>query len=223
VLQPYLYSEPAGRLGLRAAAGGLLIGGFLTLWTFANTRASSPDRYGTLFEFNPTARHEVTEFDAVRRLAQKGPDGKWAEETVTYKRLPGKDVAFGEGGDPARPYRPNTSGYMTVAVLVPEGDRKARFDAELDAKGVAYTPEKVFREAGGRRYVEVDVPGLVFAPSPWAAVGAVLLNAAHFGLWFVVLWLVMRYDAGSAAGGAAVLGLTTMLAVMPLLFGSNRP
>ena len=223
LVQPYLYSQVADRLGLRAAAGGLILGGFLTFWTYTNTRASSPDRYGTLLEFNPTARRDVTEFEAVRRLPQKGPDGKWAEETVAYKRLSGKGEAiFGEGGDAAKPYRPNTSGYMTAAVVVPDGAEKVRFDAELDARGQAYTGERVFVEAGGRRYVEIDLPGTVYAPSRWAAVGALLLNAAHFGVWFLVLWLVMRYEPGSAAGGTAVFGLATMVAVMPLLFGSNQ-
>lgn len=227
LIQPYLYSEAADRLPLRAAVGGLALGCFLTAWTFVNTRADSPDKFGTFFEFNPTASREVTEFDAVRRLNRKGPDGQWAEETVTFKRVPGREVGFGEGGDPAHRYTPNTSGFMTVAVLLPEpgGGTKTRFDAALDPKGQSYLAgsEKVFQEKGGRRYVEVDAPALVYAPSRWAALGALALNLAHFGLWFLVLWPVMRYEPGPALGGAVVFGLVTMLAVMPLLFNSNRP
>lgn len=225
LVQPYLFNQVADRLGLRAAAGGLILGTFLTGWVYVNTRATSPDRYGTLLEFNPTARRDVTEFDAVRRLPRQGPDGKWAEETVPYKRITGRnEVAFGEGGDSSKPYRPNTSTYMTAAVLVPDaGGDKVRYDAALDARGQAYTGDRVFVEAGGRRYVELDLPGTVYSPSRWAAIGALLLNVAHFGLWFLVLWLVMQYEPGAALGGAAALGLLTMLAVMPLLFGSNLP
>jgi hypothetical protein len=227
LLQPYLYSEQADRLPLRAAVGGLLIGGFLTFWAYVNTRADHPDKYGTFFEFSPTGTKDVAEFEAVRRVNQKGPDGQWKEETVAFKRSVGRAGAeFVAAGDPTQKYAPNAADYMTVAVLVPEaGGAKARFDAELDPRGQAYKPtvEKVFTEKGGRRYVEMGYPGVVYSPSRWAAIGAFLLNIAHFGLWFVVLWPVMRYGSGAALGGAAALGLVTMLAVMPLVFNTNRP
>lgn len=224
VLQPYLYSEVAERMPLRAAIGGVAIGAFLTFWTYANTRAEYLDKYGTLFEFTSTGTREISEFEAVRRLNRKGADGQWAEETVAFKRLPGRSGEFAEGGDPARKFLTNTASYMTIALLVPEGEGKARFEAELDRGGTAYrsSTEKVFRERGGRRYIETVAPGVVHAPSRWAMIAAILLNVLHFALWFAVFWPVMRFGSEAALGGAAVFGLVTMLMVMPLLFVANR-
>jgi hypothetical protein len=227
ILQPYLYSEAADRLPLRAAVGGLILGAFLTFWAYVNTRADHPDKYGTLFEFSPTGTKDVTEFEAVRRVNQKGPDGQWKEQTVAFKRVNGRNGAeFVETGDPTQKYQLNTASYMTIAVVVPEaGGAKTRFDAELDSRGQAYKSgaEKVYREKGSKRYVELGLPSTIYSPSTTAALLALLLNFLHFALWFAVLWPVMRYGSGAALGGAAALGLVTMLAVMPLLFNSNRP
>ena len=57
-LQSSLYNAPTTKLPIRAAIAAFLVGGFVTFWTFVNTRAESKDRYGTLFEFNPTSSHE---------------------------------------------------------------------------------------------------------------------------------------------------------------------
>jgi hypothetical protein len=112
---------------------------------------------------------------------------------------------------------------MTIALLVsdPSG-AKSRFHARLDKRGEAYSDDRVFLEQGGNRYIEIDSPHTIYAPSFWAGLAAILLNFMHFLIWFLVLWFVLQYDVGSALGGAFGLGLVTMLAVMPLLFDSNR-
>ena len=49
-----------------------------------------------------------------------------------------------------------------------------------------------------------------------------LLNLLLFVAWFVAFWPILRFTVGHALGLAAVMGLVTMLLVMPLLFKPNR-
>lgn len=231
VIQPYLYSEPADRLGLRSLVGGVVLALFLTGWAYVNTRAAHFGKYDTVLEFTPTDTRTIDGFEAVHRLDRKAADGAWAEETVAFVRTPGVDGRFVEAADPTQPFRINGSRggvpFMTVALRVtgPDGGSPARFDANLAADGATYrtrSEDVVFTEAGGSRYVEGRLPGVVYAPSLLAVIAAVTLNVIHFALWFVVFWPVLRYGSGLALGLAAGFGLMTMLTIVPLLFEENR-
>ena len=231
ILQPYLYSEPADRLGLRALVGGLILGVYLTGWAYINTRASHHGKYDTLLEFTPTDTRTIDEFEAVHRLNRKADDGTWVEENVAFVRQPGVTGRFVEAGDPTQTFQVNGSRggvqFMTVALMVggPDGGDPARFDANLSDDGATYrtrSEDVVFTQVGGSRYVESRVPGVVYAPSLLAVIIAILLNVIHLLLWFVVFWPVMRYSSGAALGLAAGFGLIAMVTFVPLLFEENR-
>lgn len=216
-LQSALYNAPATKLPIRAATAAFLVGGFLTMWTFINTRAESKDRYGTFFEFNPTASHEFTEFTAIRRDANK------KETSVAYKKVGG---TFVEAQDPTKPFKMSTADYLVAAVEIKDGDKPVRYEAAFDKNGnYANAATKRFTEVKGKRFLEfgnANVPTPVNAPSSGAFVGALALNALNFVVWFVALWPVLRYTVGHAVGGAAALGLFVMLLLMPLLFDKNK-
>jgi hypothetical protein len=224
-LQSSLYSELADRLPLRALVGALLLGGFITFWTYANTRAAGQDRYGTLFEFNPMTVTDLTEFDAVRRYrAAAGQEAP--EKTVAFKRTGGGRTApFVEVDDPSRPLNLTTADYVTIALEVKEGETKTRFDADLDDKGrYKSATNKVFRDKRGR-YIEfgqTNTPSPIYAPSRGAFAAAVGINVLNFVVWFVVFWPVMRFTLGHSLGLAVVFGGVTMLLLMPLLFEKNQ-
>lgn len=221
-VQPYLYGEPADRLPLRAAVGGLAVGCFLTVWVYANTRADRPDKYGTFFEFNPVGSTPVAAFEAVERSAAKGPDGTHPETTIAFKHPAARADGFVQAADPTKPYRVNTADSMVVAIVVAEPDgKKSRYDADLTDAGVYRTPDKIFREVGGSRFLEGGNPAVVYAPSTAAVVVAVGLNVFHFVLWYAVFWAGLRYGPGMALGLAAGFGLATMLIALPLLFEIN--
>lgn len=227
-LQPFLYSEPADRLGLRSLAGALVLSLFLTGWTYINTRASHQGKYDTLLEFKPTATREITEFQAVHRQNRKGDDGQWVEELVPFRRGVGR---FVETGDASRHFTVtgvrNGIQFMTVALLIPQsdgGDAK-RYDANLTPEGASFATraeEVIFTEKGGSRYVEAGLPGVVYSPSLFTVIVAMMLNGLHYAIWFVVFWPILRYTSGAALGLAFGFGLLTMLMVMPLLFEENR-
>src|SRR5207244_11702309 len=114
-----------------------------------------------------------------------------------------------------------------------KGEAKGRFEAELfvpdeakpgelrpwragDAAPPTFSREMVrtLREANGRRYIEfsqLGTPGSMQSPSRGAWVGVVLLNLAHFAVWFLVVWPILRFDCGVALGLAAGFCAATML------------
>jgi hypothetical protein len=225
-VQPYLFGQPVDRLGVRALVSGLLVGGFVAGWTYLNAGAVPEDKFGVIYEFNPTARTELESFDAVRWLPTKGPDGKYKEQTVAFKRVPCTEPPeFVEAKDPAKRFLVNTADYMTAALLVPvgPGGEKVRFDAVL--KDGRLDPQNDgYREVSGRRYIERrETPTPVNIPSPWAVIGALLLNLGAFVVWFVVFAPVLRYGLGLSLGLAAACGLFMMVVLMPLAFAQNRP
>lgn len=233
VAQGYLYGQPADRLPLRAVVAGLACGLFLTVWTYANTRASHPDKYGTVFEFTPTGTKEVSEFEAVRRYGKM--DGKTATWLLDEKGQPketttkytwqgeaggGKFVEAGTGKE----FRLNDANSLTLALLVPDDGKTVRFEAPVKDGVYATKKEEVrFEEQGGSRYIEGGRPRQMVVPSASAFALAVLLNVGHFVVWFLAFWLVLRFSAGHAALFVLVLGSVAMLVVMPLVFQMNTP
>ncbi|CAN5576979.1 hypothetical protein BH11PLA2_BH11PLA2_26330 [soil metagenome] len=243
IVQSYLYEQAAARLPLRALAGGIIAGLFLTYWVHLNTRADFKDKFGTLFEFNSTAMKPLDEFNVIRRYMTKDAEGKYREVTRPMSKIGSNYV---EGKDPTKPFKLATADYITVALEVPDGDTKARFDAELFVPDESkpgevrlvkpgetpadpkYSRETVrfFREVNGRRYIEFNqlgTPGSIQAPSRGAFIGALLLNFGHFVVWILIFWLVLRFSFGAAIGLGVGFGALTMLFVMPILFDRNRP
>jgi hypothetical protein len=227
--QGYLYNQPADQLPLRAAAAALLVATFLTVWCWIDRR--NPGKYDTFFEFAPYSTKEFSEFEAVRWTAVAGKlkqdeQGRLVETTAKFKRAPGgKAAAFVEEGS-GQPFKLNDSTMMTAALLVKpdEGADPVRFNADLK-KGSSvpqYTDERRFNEVNGSRYIMADQLGTLFVPSTGVVVAALLLNLAHFLVWFAAFWLILRFGWGHALGFATVFGLVTMLLVMPLLFKPNR-
>lgn len=239
-LQGYLYSEPAGRLPVRALVAGAVVGGFITLWTFVNTRASTENKYGTFFDFNPVGEKGVTAFEAVRRFPKMDERGRFTaegdEKTVAFKRKVGG--LAGEFVDAAgAPFKLTGSGmpetgrqYLTVALIVDEGDdRKTRFNARIDPRNPnSYAPvaggggNHQFVEERGSRHLDGDSPAVVYAPSRIAVFAALALNGLLFVAWFAAFGPVLRYSSGHALGLAAACGTATLLVLMPLLFKLNK-
>ena len=226
VLQGYLYSQPADKLPLRSLVAGLAVACFLCGWVYLNTHASHPDKYGTLFEMNPGSVAEVNEFEAVRLLAVKGPDGKPREATAKFRWQPtgGRD---GRGAfiDPGtnREFQRNTSDYQTVALLLPNADgSKARFDADLP--NGRYPPEGqefFFSEQSGGRHIYGSNLRLMVVPDTGALILAVLLNVLLFVIWFVAFWPILRFSIGHALGLTVLFGAVSLFILVPQLFVLN--
>jgi len=219
-LQGYLYSEPADKLPLRAIVAGLFVALFMTGWTYANTRASHKDKYGTLFEFAPGEVRPISEFEGVRRYNIKELDGKWREEMVKFTRPPGGNT-FYETNAPEKQFELSKSTYVYIALIVPDGDAKVRLETPVSEKFVYEDPERFYREPDGKRYLEGTDPQRMVIPSAGAYATALALNAGLFLVWLAAFWLVVRFSIGHSLGLTAVFGGIVLFVVMPLLFNSN--
>ena len=177
---------------------------------------------------------------------KKNETGEPAEKVAKFKRPAGnKSVPFKEDGT-GETFRLHTSASMTAAIVVSDADgNPVRFRAEMlvpnsggkpvpltpemqkdDPKGVVYAPSMKFVEEKGSRYVtgkQLDEhKGVMFVPSSGVVAVALLLNVGHFVVWFLAIWLLLRYGWGHALGFAVAAGLVTMLVILPLLFKPNR-
>ncbi len=235
--QGYLYQAPADRLPVRALGAAVLVGGFITMWVWIDKR--NPKKYDTFFEFSPYSTRPFNEFEAVRWLSLDGTklkadtNGQPVEVAVKFKRGTGaKSNLFLEEAT-GTAFQLNGVGksgesYMTAAIkLKPEPDTDAiRLNAKLkdDTRSAvkAYTPERVFVEEKGSRYVQADLLGVLFVPSTGTVVLALLLNLVHFLVWFAAFWLILQFTRGHAFALTTLFGLMTMLLVLPLLFKPNR-
>lgn len=230
VAQGYLYQAPADRMPLRALAGAVLVGLFLTVWVWIDQR--SPKRYDTFFEFAPYETKTFDEMEAVRWVSAGGklktdPSGNPVEVPVKFKKGQGakSNTFFEEGSND--PFQLNTASYMTAAIkLKPAPDAEAvRFDAVLSKDKKSYVNSvdgRRFVEAKGSRYVQADQLGVLYVPSTGTVFLALLINLLHFVAWFVAFWAILQFTRGHAFVLSVAFGLATMLLVMPLLFAPNR-
>ncbi len=223
-VQGALYNQPADRLPVRSLVAGLVVGAFLAGWTYLNTRASHKDKFGTILEFSAGYNRPVTEFSAVRRERFKDADGNPRERVVPYKlRAAAAGSAVFVDADTGKPFSRATSDYVTVALVVPDGDGPPiRLSAqERDGVYVLSGGEAVFREDGGARTMTTQNLGLMVVPSAAGAVLAVAVNVLHFAAWFVAFFPVLRFTAGHAVGLTAVVGGVSLFVLVPLLFNLN--
>jgi hypothetical protein len=232
IAQGYLYQQPASNLPIRAAVGAVLVALFLTFWVWLDQR--SPGRYDTLFEFAGETAQPFDEFEAARwhaNLVGKGykseADGKPAETRTAYKRKSAKSDSFSDLKGEAFVMNDSTSMTAALFVKTEEGGEPVRFDAEMKddpRTGLkSYLPGRQrFVEAGGSRHIWADQLGVMYVPNAGVVVVALLMNAILFVVWFAAFWPVLQFTWGHALGFTAILGLVTMLIVMPLLFKPNR-
>jgi hypothetical protein len=240
VAQGYLYQEPADRMPLRALAGAILVGLFITGWVMIDR--GTPRKYDTFFRFEPNETKEFTEFEAIRWVSTDGTklkqdeSGKPVEVVVKFKKGAGSRAnTFVEEGT-GQPFQLNSSGktgesYMTAAIRAKPGPdaEPVRFNAQLkddkrsSVRTYAAGIEGLrFVEENGSRFIQAHQLGAVYIPSTGAIILALFINLLHFVVWFIVFWPILQFTRGHSFVLMTVFALVTMLVVMPLLFDKNR-
>jgi hypothetical protein len=196
--QAYIYSEPAEQLYWRgpAAAGVLTL--FLGVWVFIDYR--SPGNYRTLAEFS------VSDTKVYEELWVPNAEG----DKVRYKRL----KSAGGGADYFREGERGKGNRLSgrpSEIIVKENDQESSF------KPVKTGDHVVYRDDKGREMKEGSL-GEVNVTRKGRLLGNLLLNALHLGVWFLCLWLLLRYQWPHALGLAVVLwGVLMLFGVPPLL------
>jgi hypothetical protein len=212
-VQGYLYENvtAAGELVWRAPAAGAALALFLALWCFLDYRGYTPSwplPYDSIFRVGLREEQPpVKEFVAVRQ----GQQQKYtARKTVRGGLGISRTEYVDEQGKPWS---------RSDAIIVKEGDNDVRFEAEKDEKG-NYKVEKGaslrYIDPRGRVMTE-DLPGQWSVTRTGLFFANVLLNGAHLAVWFLCLWLLLRFQWSHALGLAVVSWLVMTLVFVPMV------
>jgi hypothetical protein len=208
-IQGYLYSEPVGDIFWRGPAAAAALTAFFGFWCYLNYRAAAPNARELPYEtfFTSAATEDTTR--AVPEL--------WVEKAGTKTHYTRYTV---EGIPPRHEYRDAASKRFNhdkgvEAIIVKEGDPKeaheTRFIAQYDAG--KYTEE------GGKRYMSMDNFGPIYTPQPGRSRLMLLINVVHFAVWFLVVWLLLRFQWPHALGLAALFWLAMTMLIVPQILG----
>jgi hypothetical protein len=207
VLQAYIYSNPSPDLYWRAPLAAAVVTAFLGFWTMLDYRR--PGSFNTLFEFSARDDQAYDKFWSVKN--------KQEILYVSHKTGQGRTEYRDPQGKPW--VRSDTEGLVEAIVVEEPDGRKTRFVAETqDGKFSAKQGEPVrYREEGGKRIMTDQYIGKLSATRWGLVIGNILLNFGHFIAWFVVLWLLLRFQWPHAFGLALALWAMFMF-VLPALF-----
>jgi hypothetical protein len=212
--QGYFYTEGTEGIAWQAPTAGVIMAVFFTLWCWldvAGTGGALDVPYDTLFRFSPT----VDKFtDPVKELwvERKG------EKDLVHYQLTKKFVARNQvesryvATKTGRPY----AAQGVDAIIIQEGGQKTRLLPTEAPEGSFY---RDFVDDQGWVMKEYDNgPTGLLETFRWGRfILNIFLNVFHLVLWFVCLWLVLRFAWTHALGLAAVLWLVMTLSVLPML------
>jgi hypothetical protein len=210
--QGYIYSEPSPQLSWSAPVAGTALALFFALWCWIDYH--SPGRYTDLFHFSPREDHEpFTELWAV-----KGGNSirytltKDAQGQTDYRDQSGKPI-------PTHPDR----------ITVKEGGEEVIFEPERDANGnyktrtespLSLWPSRqkslLYHDASGREMSEGRL-GQLSTFHRGILLASIFLNTFHLALWFVCLWLLLRFQWSHALGLAVIFWLISTVLIVPTL------
>ena len=213
VLQSLLYESQADHLPVRALAAGLVVGGFLTFWIWIDSK--NPGRYETIFSFSSYDTEDAEFVDVVRKVGTEEVQSRYTKRSVGSRM-----TYFNEANQEFR--RADSEG-PAIAVIILDKDKHVRYSTKLDDKGNFPPGDVVYREEGGKRYIEgTTTIGRVYIPGFGKVVICLLLNFGQGVLWVLAFWLGTRFGTGHAVllGFGAWLIIT--LLALPVLFEKTR-
>jgi hypothetical protein len=202
--QGYIYSEPAPQLVWAAPVAGSALALFLAIWCIIDYK--SPGRYVSLFDFSARDDHEpFPELWAVRSTSTtRYTLTKDAQGRVEYLDRNGKPI-------PTHPDR----------IIVKEDGEEIAFEPERDANGnfkMRRGKSLLYYDARGRQMSEDNLGQL--STFRWGVLLAcAFLNFFHLALWFVCLWLLLRFQWSHALGLAVIFWLAMTVFGVPALLG----
>jgi hypothetical protein len=215
-VQGYIYTEPSPHLRWGAPVAGAILFGFYVLWCLlvvfaASTPSDIP--YDALHRFSP----RVDRFTAPPKdlwVVRKG--GK--EEHYIAKKFPrGQGLGVGyeyRSADTDRPW--NGNGVETIIFRPDDTELRLERVPEAQREQGAY---RDYVSSDGWTMTEYDT-GPTGIPSRFR-IGRFLMNMVlnfiHLALWFVCLWLLMRFMWSHALVAAFVLWIASTLIVLPML------
>jgi hypothetical protein len=219
-LQGLFYTEPPADLHWRSPAAAAVVGLFFTFWCYLayanpNEAATASGRvgpkYDTLFRFSPLEDTQFAELWVVR--------GEDTPKNRTHYNLSRDDQGHSVYLDDRRKQPPGHSD----EIIVMENGQEVHFKAERETTG----PNKgklLVQKGQSLRYLDdrgrvmsEDHVGHV-ATTRWGRLmGCLALNALQLVVWFLALWLLLRFQWLHALGLAVVLWLVMTVIVLPMM------
>jgi hypothetical protein len=200
--QGYIYSEPAPQLVWAAPVAGSALALFFALWCIIDYK--SPGRYVSLFDFSARDPHEpFSELWAVK--------GTNTTRYTPIKDARGHAEYLDRNGKPV-PTHPDR-------ILVKEDGEEITFEPERDANGnfkIRPGNPLLYYDSQGRQMRENNLGQLsTFRSGIFLA--CLFLNFFHLALWFVCLWLLLRFQWSHALGLAVIFWLVMTVFGVPAL------
>jgi hypothetical protein len=207
--QGYLYTQPVEQLYWRAPAAGSAITFFLIIWITIDYRAVKNDPkahspYAPIgYTWSPPQTN-IAPFQTLFVPPENNPKGEPKEYTRTKAASGPDEYRHGQERIPGRPAK----------VIIDENGEKSVFEPDRDEKGHFKTGKGLplyYRDDKGRVLEEIT-----FNPVQSYRVGPMILglflNAMFFLVWFICMWLLLRYQLWHA------IGLTVAMSAVMLLF-----
>jgi hypothetical protein len=226
--QGYIYTEPSAGIFWQApVAAALLMIGY-TIWcaSIVFSAKASPANlpYDALHRFSP--KEDMAELDgkppkniwAIKLDRRKtGPDKDGEVVPYELKRGPRGEFIYMSKVGKAHAWQPD--GVIAIEIEKPDGS-KQRYD-------LIPTEESANREFVSKDgWVITELPGAGGGPGVvpykfrWGRWFVNLFfNFGHFVVWFLGLWVILRFQWSHALGFAVVMWLAATLIFLPLLLG----
>lgn len=213
-IQGYIYSEAAESMHWRGVAAGAIMTTFFASWCFLNYR--DPGAYDPLFNFNPSTTKQYDSIVSVKRVGEE-------TQNITYTlRKAGHTSQYRDSLN--RPWKRGDSDGIVEAIEVEDKERgvKIRFLADATPDGQFKTIPARYVEEGGRRVI-LENTNFIVETTRWGVVVLyVVLNVLHLILWFVCMWLILRFLFSHALGLAFVFWLAFTVIILPMLLDQAR-
>lgn len=211
-VQGYIYTQPAPQLVWAAPAAGVVLAGFLAWWCYLV--ASSPEArpedipYDTIFRFSPRVemvKKPVRELWAIKKN----------DEKVHYIFHPSAQMGAAQYKDTTSQRPWNSNGVK--AIEIKHDGETYRFEEVKVTQGEF--PQFVNDKGWRMKVFESGPTGIpnIFRTGRFLA--NVFFNLTHFILWFVCLWLLLRFQATHALVFGFCLWLVLTLAFLPMILG----
>jgi hypothetical protein len=203
--QGYIYSEPAEGIYWRGPAAGAALTLFLLIWIVLDYRSvekpTDEGRYRPLHEFSPREIQTYNQLTILNQDRQKVLFTKQGNEYVSKggRRLPERplEIFAADKDGQEHDFKPQTD---------EKGNFKVEKGQRLRYYEVGY-PER-YMEEGSLGQITIYHGG-------WMVMG-LLLNFGFLIVWFVSLWLLLRFQWSHALGLAFVAWLISLF-VLPML------
>jgi hypothetical protein len=216
-LQGYFYTQPDENLYWRAPAAGLSLAAFFSLWCLAIvwSPGASPTNlpYDTLFRFSPRDDMLAEPAKELWVVRKKGQPVLYKRERMVDSLAPNR-FQYRETSLARKPLESNNN---IEAILLEHNGEKVRF---VPVKGGDEMYRSFVSDKGGWEMREFD-DGPTGQPTT-LRLGRFAINLFfnffHLALWFVCLWLLLRFNIGHSLVLGFSLWLGTTLIILPIFF-----